>query len=205
MGQFKKDYDRIDEIKGNDAFLVEDSKDGKVKYATPSQINARFEKLVADITTATEAAATATVKASSAAVSAGEAMQAKQEAAAAKGSAEAAASAAAQSAGNAAATLANAAEKGGPELRVLVEALVHANSRIETLENLLAGVLTGQLIIPHLSVDVLEVWKRNNIVAHGSGAPTEIPTDAGRLYVDIASDIIYKSKGNNSVGDWSNK
>lgn len=205
MPQFSKDYDRIDEIKGNDAFLVEDSSDGKVKFANPSQINARFDKLVADIEAATRAAATATTKASSAAVSANEAKTSENNAQAHKTAAANSAEAARQSAEAAAGTLASAAQKGGPEMRVIVEALNQAHSRIETLENLLVQVLTGQVIIPRLSVDELDVWKRNNIVTHGAGAPTYIPLDKGRLYIDTEGDVIYKSTGNTSVGSWSNK
>ena len=193
MGQFKKDYDRIETVKGNDAFLVEDSLDGKVKYATPSQINAMFSKFVADIETAVEKAAVASTKAAAAAASAEAAAASKTESVEAKAAAAASAAAAAASAAEANAALASAVKKAGDDMRTLAEAL--------TLKRLMSGRLT----VPHLSVDKLDVWKENNIVQKGMGAPKTIPLDAGRLYVDVENDVLYKSKNNSTVGDWSNK
>lgn len=50
--KFAADFERIDEVKGNDKILIFDSKTGVVMYATPSQINAKFDQLVADIAAA---------------------------------------------------------------------------------------------------------------------------------------------------------
>lgn len=58
---FAADFERIDDVKPNDKFLVEDSGDGRVKYATPSQINKKFDQLQADIDTAVEAASQASI------------------------------------------------------------------------------------------------------------------------------------------------
>lgn len=205
MGQFKKDYDRIETVKGNDAFLVEDSLDGKVKYATPSQINAMFSKLVADIETAVEKAALASTKAAAAAASAEAAAASKTESVEAKTAAAASAAAAAASAAEANAALASAVKKAGDEMRTLAEALTQHDQRLLTIERTLKRLMSGRLTVPHLSVDKLDVWKENNIVQKGMGAPKTIPLDAGRLYVDVENDVLYKSKNNSTVGDWSNK
>lgn len=205
MGQFKKDYDRIETVKGNDAFLVEDSLDGKVKYATPSQINAMFSKFVADIETAVEKAALASTKAAAAAASAEAAAASKTESVEAKTAAAASAAAAAASAAEANAALASAVKKAGDEMRTLAEALTQHDQRLLTIERTLKRLMSGRLTVPHLSVDKLDVWKENNIVQKGMGAPKTIPLDAGRLYVDVENDVLYKSKNNSTVGDWSNK
>ena len=205
MGQFKKDYDRIETVKGNDAFLVEDSSDGKVKYATPSQINAMFSKFVADIETAAEKAALASTKAAAAAASAEAAAASKTESVEAKTAAAASAAAAAASAAEANAALASAVKKAGDEMRTLAEALTQHDQRLLTIERTLKRLMSGRLTVPHLSVDKLDVWKENNIVQKGMGAPKTIPLDAGRLYVDVENDVLYKSKNNSTVGDWSNK
>lgn len=205
MGQFKKDYDRIETVKGNDAFLVEDSLDGKVKYATPSQINAMFSKFVADIETAVEKAALASTKAAAAAASAEAAAASKTESVEAKTAAAASAAAAAASAAEANAALASAVKKAGDEMRTLAEALTQHDQRLLTIERTLKRLMSGRLTVPHLSVDKLDVWKENNIVQKGMGAPKTKPLDAGRLYVDVENDVLYKSKNNSTVGDWSNK
>lgn len=53
--KFAADFERIDEVKSGDKVLIQDSDTGVVKYATPSQINAKFDDLVADIATAVQA------------------------------------------------------------------------------------------------------------------------------------------------------
>ena len=50
--KFAADFERIDEVKGNDRILIWDSKTSTVMFATPSQINAKFDQLVADIAAA---------------------------------------------------------------------------------------------------------------------------------------------------------
>ena len=57
--KFAADFERIDEVKSNDKVLIQDSGTGIVKYATPAQINAKFDDLVADIDTAVQAASDA--------------------------------------------------------------------------------------------------------------------------------------------------
>lgn len=64
--KFAQDFERIDEVKSNDKVLIQDASTGVVKFATPGQINAKFEKLVADITVAETAAAAASTAATKA-------------------------------------------------------------------------------------------------------------------------------------------
>ena len=176
-----------------------------MKYATPSQINAMFSKFVADIETAVEKAALASTKAAAAAAAAEAAAASKTESVEAKTAAAASAAAAAASAAEANAALASAVKKAGDEMRTLAEALTQHDQRLLTIERTLKRLMSGRLTVPHLSVDKLDVWKENNIVQKGMGAPKTIPLDAGRLYVDVENDILYKSKNNSTVGDWSNK
>lgn len=105
--KFAADFERIDSVKSGDKVLIQDSVTGVVKYATPSQINAMFDNLVADIDTAVQAASDAedardlaqgykndAVSAKDDAVSAkSDAVDAKNDAVAAKLAAQAAAAA----------------------------------------------------------------------------------------------------------------
>lgn len=105
--KFAADFERIDSVKSADKVLIQDSVTGVVKYATPSQINAMFDNLVADIDTAVQAASDAedardlaqgykndAVSAKDDAVSAkNDAVGAKNDAVSAKNAAEAAAAA----------------------------------------------------------------------------------------------------------------
>lgn len=63
---FPADFERIAQVKSNDKILIYDSSTGLVCFATPSQVNAMFENLVADITRAENAADRAEAAAQSA-------------------------------------------------------------------------------------------------------------------------------------------
>lgn len=92
--RYPNEFDRIDKVKANDKFLVADDSDGVVKYATPAQINAQFEGLVADIDTASTAAAAAMEAMESAVVAQGKAETAQDAAQTAQTAAETAQTAA---------------------------------------------------------------------------------------------------------------
>ena len=77
-------------------------------------------------------------------------------------------------------------------------------ARITTLEQMLAAVLSGAVVIPKLQVRELGVWGPNNLILTGSGAPAKAPDRAGQLYIDTASGAVYKSTGNAAVADWKN-
>lgn len=77
-------------------------------------------------------------------------------------------------------------------------------ARITTLEQMLAAVLSGAVVIPKLQVRELGVWGPNNLILTGSGAPAKAPDRAGQLYIDTASGAVYKSTGNAAVSDWKN-
>jgi hypothetical protein len=85
--KFAADFERIDEVKSNDKVLIWDSDTGVVKYATPAQINAKFDDLVADIDTAVQAASDAEDARDLALGYKNDAVQAKDDAVAAKGDA----------------------------------------------------------------------------------------------------------------------
>lgn len=78
------------------------------------------------------------------------------------------------------------------------------DARVATLERTLAAVLSGTAVIPKLQVKELGVWGPNNLILTGSGAPTKAPDRAGQLYIDTASEAVYKSTGNAAVADWKN-
>lgn len=88
--RFAVDFIRIDKVKSNDKFLVADDSDGVVKYATPAQINARFEGLEADIETATNAVTAASAAQTAAETAKAEALTAKTASEAAQTGAESA-------------------------------------------------------------------------------------------------------------------
>lgn len=77
-------------------------------------------------------------------------------------------------------------------------------ARITALERTLMAVLSGDAVIPALQVRELGVWGSNNLILTGSGAPAKAPDRAGQLYIDTASDAVYKSTGNAAVSDWKN-
>nr|DAK78026.1 MAG TPA: Concanavalin A-like lectin/glucanase superfamily protein [Caudoviricetes sp.] len=77
-------------------------------------------------------------------------------------------------------------------------------ARVTTLERTLMAVLSGAAVIPALQVRELGVWGSNNLILTGSGAPAKAPDRAGQLYIDTASDAVYKSTGNAAVSDWKN-
>ena len=86
--KFAADFERISEVKGSDKILIFDSSSGIVMYATPSQINAKFDQLVADIAAAIAAQQAAEAAQRAAAASAFDAMNDAQDAADSAGDAE---------------------------------------------------------------------------------------------------------------------
>lgn len=65
--RFPEDFDRIDKVKSSDKLLINDSKDGIDKYATPSQFNAALQELETHYEDAAQAKEVAQAAASTAA------------------------------------------------------------------------------------------------------------------------------------------
>ncbi len=87
-------------------------------------------------------------------------------------------------------------------LGVLAHSDASIEKRVETLEALVIGVITGKVVVESLNVRNLGVWGSNNLVVVGSGAPTKKPDRAGQIYIDTANNTAYKSIGNSAVSDW---
>lgn len=199
--KFAADFERIDEVKSNDKVLIQDSGTGIVKYATPAQINAMFDQLVADIQTAIDAKTDAEAAFLAA-------LGAKSDAEAAKSDAEAAKSDAvtaktdAVSAKTAAETAANDA----------ANALAGVNEELAALAALVDNAGDHKAI----SYDAEEAYKVCGFrtVISGAGVPSletipeqfGIPAFIGQLYIDTsaASGGLYYAVGTSSISDWKN-
>lgn len=203
--KFAADFERIDEVKSNDKVLIWDSDTGVVKYATPAQINAKFDDLVADIATATAAAQAAEDARDLALGYKNDAVDAKNDAVSAKNDAVGAKNDAEAAAAAAAGTLANAMTKDGDDVQVLIEAITALEARVANLQAFIIKVVSGEAVLPKLAVEDLVCYGENNIVDSGSGAPSQKPFKAGRIYIDIANNKIYKSLDNANVSNWNNQ
>ena len=203
--KFAADFERIDSVKSGDKVLIQDSVTGVVKYATPSQINAMFDNLVADIDTAVQAASDAEDARDLAQGYKNDAVSAKDDAVSAKNDAVGAKNDAEAAAGNAAATLANAITKDGDDVQVLIEAIDTLEARIASMQEFIIKLVSGKAVIPTLAVEDLLCYGENNIVDSGAGAPSRVPFKAGRIYIDTAGNKIYKSLNNGAVSDWNNQ
>lgn len=213
--KFAADFERIDEVKGNDKILIQDSTSGVVKYASPSQINAKFDKLVADIATAVQAVADA------------QAAQAAAEAAIPLAHAEAVAAEASKTQAAAQVPLAHAEVVSAQAAKTAAEtAKSGAEAAYQNTLNALAAVLEDITALKALidngghhkaiSYDAEEGFNvcGKRLVLHGHGVPSAdtipdqfgIPAFIGQMYIneDAASAGLYYAKGTSAVADWKN-
>lgn len=147
---------------------------------------------------AESAAGNATAKATlanNAATNAGNKAQAAQDAATAANNAASAATSAAASATAAVVNM-------DTVLGVLAHADATVEKKLETLAELVIGIISGTVLVEKLNVRNLGVWGDNNLVVVGSGAPTAKPDRAGQIYIDKTNNATYKSTGNSAVSDW---
>lgn len=199
--KFAAEFDRIDAVKGNDKFLVEDSKDGKCKYATPSQINAQFNQLVADINVAVEAASQATSANASA-------QTAKDAAAKSAQAAVASQTAAAQSAQDAKNSQTASAEMYSAINRVSAEHIVKIHNDIAALFELLLN--PGDQKVHSLDSALMPMVCGCPLILSRDGVPSAdtipeqkgIPAFVGQKYLDVTNHREYTAYGVSSVGDW---
>ena len=192
--KFAADFERIDEVKGNDKILIQDSNTGVVKYASPSQINAKFDKLVADIETAVQAVADAR-----AAQAAAEAAIPLAQAEVANAHAEAVAAGTAKSGAEAA-------------YQNTLNALTSVLEDIKALKALIDNGGHHKAISYDAEEGFSVCGKR--FVLHGHGVPSAdtipdqfgIPAFVGQMYIneDAASAGLYYAKGTSAVSDWKN-
>ena len=192
--KFAADFERIDEVKGNDKILIQDSNTGVVKYASPSQLNAKFDKLVADIETAVQAVADAR-----AAQAAAEAAIPLAQAEVANAHAEAVAAGTAKSGAEAA-------------YQNTLNALTSVLEDIKALKALIDNGGHHKAI----SYDAEEGFNvcGKRLILHGHGVPSAdtipdqfgIPAFVGQMYIneDAASAGLYYAKGTSAVSDWKN-
>lgn len=215
--KFAADFERIDEVKGNDRILIWDSKTSTVMFATPSQINAKFDQLVADIAAAiaaknaAEAAQVASEKAQTAA--AGSATEASGSADEAETFKEASQviyddtlllkKAAEKAVTDASAVLASSILKDGDEPAVIAAFIASLASRIGAIENSILNGFTS-LRVENLTVrNALSAFLMGgNFIVRGNSAPSIIPDFVGQEYIDETNKVAYKAVGNNAVSDW---
>lgn len=215
--KFAADFERIDEVKGNDRILIWDSKTSTVMFATPSQINAKFDQLVADIAAAiaaknaAEAAQVASENAQTAAAgSATEASGSAEEAGTFKEASQAIyddtlllKKAAEKAVTDASAVLASSILKDGDEPAVIAAFIASLASRIGAIEN---SILNGfaSLRVENLTVrNALSAFLMGgNFIVRGNSAPSIIPDFVGQEYIDETNKVAYKAVGNNAVSDW---
>lgn len=215
--KFAADFERIDEVKGNDRILIWDSKTSTVMFATPSQINAKFDQLAADIAaaiTAKDAAEAAQVASENAqTAAAGSATEASGSAKEAETFKEASQviyddtlllkKAAEKAVTDASAVLASSILKDGDEPAVIAAFIASLASRIGAIEN---SILKGfaSLRVENLTVrNTLSAFLMGgNFIVRGNSAPSIIPDFVGQEYIDETNKVAYKAVGNNAVSDW---
>lgn len=213
--KFAADFERIDEVKGNDKILIQDSNTGVVKYASPSQINAKFDKLVADIETAVQAVADAR-----AAQAAAEAAIPLAQAEVANAHAEAVAAGTAKSGAESAKAGAETAKSGAETAKSGAEAAYQ--NTLNALTSVLEDIKALKALIDNgghhkaISYDAEEGFSvcGKRFVLHGHGVPSAdtipdqfgIPAFVGQMYIneDAASAGLYYAKGTSAVSDWKN-
>lgn len=206
--KFAADFERIDEVKGNDKILIQDSNTGVVKYASPSQINAKFDKLVADIDTAVQAVVDAR-----AAQAAAEAAIPLAQVEVANAHAEAVAAGTAKSGAESAKAGAETAKSGAET--AYQNTLNALTSVLEDIKALKALVDNGghHKAISYDAEEGFSVCGKRFIL-HGHGVPSAdtipdqfgIPAFIGQMYIneDAASAGLYYAKGTSAVSDWKN-
>jgi len=161
---------------------------------------------------ADDAATNANEKAQAAESAAGNASQKAAAANTAAGNANEKATAAqeaataANNAASAATSAAAAATAAVVNMDTVLGVLAHADAtvekKLETLAELVIGIISGTVLVEKLNVRNLGVWGDNNLVVVGSGAPTAKPDRAGQIYIDKTNNATYKSTGNSAVSDW---
>lgn len=113
---------------------------------------------------------------------------------------------AANNAASAATSAAAAATAAVVNMDTVLGVLAHADAtvekKLETLAELVIGIISGTVLVEKLNVRNLGVWGDNNLVVVGSGAPTAKPDRAGQIYIDKTNNATYKSTGNSAVSDW---
>lgn len=189
--RFAEDFVRIDAVKPNDKILIYDSKDGIVKYAQPSQINAMFDKLVSDSTAAAAAAQSAKQSATSAANSSLAAGTSATNAANAEDAAEGWADDAKEAA--------NAAQGA---LNLIAEGSCNLDQRVAKLEKLVIDLLSGEMIAEKMTVKNLQVFGETSLIKSGAGAPVIAPDFVGQMYIDTSEKRIYIAVGDTAVANW---
>lgn len=186
---FPADFERIASVKGDDRILIWDSSTGLVMFATPSQINAKFDQLVADIATAVAAAAAAEaaeqgVSAACAQAVADATAAAAQSAADALGYKNAASGKAEEAAGSAGTASSKANEASGHASDALgyknaaAESAAAAASAAETKVAAFRILLENGTVIPALAVN-LQSWDERSSLSVQETFTNAVRTAAG--------------------------
>lgn len=101
---------------------------------------------------------------------------------------------------------ANSANTAVANMDTVFGVLAHADAtvekKLETLAELVVGIITGKVIVESLNVRNLGVWGDNNLVVVSNHAPDVKPDRAGQFWIDTVNNAVWKSTGNAAVSDW---
>ena len=101
---------------------------------------------------------------------------------------------------------ANSANTAVANMDTVFGVLAHADAtvekKLETLAELVVGIITGKVIVESLNVRNLGVWGDNNLVVVSNHAPDIKPDRAGQFWIDTVNNAVWKSTGNAAVSDW---
>lgn len=101
---------------------------------------------------------------------------------------------------------ANSANTAVANMDTVFGVLAHADAtvekKLETLAELVVGIITGKVIVETLNVRNLGVWGDNNLVVVSNHAPDVKPDRAGQFWIDTVNNAVWKSTGNAAVSDW---
>lgn len=101
---------------------------------------------------------------------------------------------------------ANSANTAVANMDTVFGVLAHADAtvekKLETLAELVVGIITGKVIVDSLNVRNLGVWGDNNLVVVSNHAPDVKPDRAGQFWIDTVNNAVWKSTGNAAVSDW---
>lgn len=101
---------------------------------------------------------------------------------------------------------ANSANTAVANMDTVFGVLAHADAtvekKLETLAELVVGIITGNVIVESLNVRNLGVWGDNNLVVVSNHAPDVKPDRAGQFWIDTVNNAVWKSTGNAAVSDW---
>lgn len=113
---------------------------------------------------------------------------------------------AATGAATSATNAANSANTAVANMDTVFGVLAHADAtvekKLETLAELVVGIITGKVIVESLNVRNLGVWGNNNLVVVSNHAPDVKPDRAGQFWIDTVNNAVWKSTGNAAVSDW---